>query len=142
MWLVALILSVALISFLVTFTITNRIQSRHIELEEMNTLYICDTCGKFHRRYQEELQQLIDPKYKSYLTCPNCYSSTRIYTDPEFSWMKTNPECPELDKHDLKKVKKAMKKTKQLLLEDQSIDQFLHYYKLHNNKNSDNNILK
>ena len=93
-------LPLILLSIFTTYMISKRIHARKIELDEMNTLYFCDSCGKFHRRYQEELQLLIDPKYKSYLTCPNCYSETKIFTDEEYTWMKTNPECPELDKHD------------------------------------------
>lgn len=127
-------LPLILLSIFTTYMISKRIHARKIELDEMNTLYFCDSCGKFHQRYQEELQLLIDPKYKSYLTCPNCYSETKIFTDEEYTWMKTNPECPELDKHDLKKIKTAMKKTKKIILEDKSIDQFLHYYKLNETK--------
>jgi hypothetical protein len=130
MWLLFLFFVTSFIILTTLIKLSNNKQSIKIELDEYNTLLYCESCGKLHRKYQEELHLIIDQNYKTPLTCPLCYESSSIYTGKEYRWLKNNPECPELDKKDLKKIKKTIKNTKQLVTEDQSIKKFLHYYQL------------
>lgn len=117
-------------TFFITYKIMDYTLLRKIERDEFNTLYECLSCGKFHRKYQEELHLLIDSNYHEPLTCPRCYKQAVIYTGEYFEWMKTNPECPELNQHETKIIKKAMKNAESLKTENRSLEAFLHYYYL------------
>jgi len=126
---------VIFIIFMITYIVMKKIYMKQIELDNLNTLYQCTSCGKLYRKYQEQLQSLIDFTYSTPSTCPRCHQSANLYIGEYFDWIKTNPECPELRKQDLRKFKKAVKKVRQLDKELQNLDAFLHYYHMVN-KNS------
>jgi|HigsolmetaGSP12D_1036236.scaffolds.fasta_scaffold00398_4 hypothetical protein len=134
MW--SILFPLSIITVFCTYKWINRYQSHEIELEDLNTLYQCTCCGKFHRKYQEELHSLIEPDVSLPSTCPNCHQPAQLYTGEQFEWMKTNPDCPELNKRDLRKIKKVMKTLKRLTSESRSLDTFLQYY-LPNNDSPD-----
>lgn len=135
MW--PLIFIVIFIILMSTYTIMKKTNTKQIELDDLNTLYQCTSCGKLHRKYQEELQSLIDLTYSTPSICPRCHQPADLYIGEYFDWMKTNPECPELRKQDLRKFKKTVKKARQLEKELQNLDAFLHYYHpINKNKNS------
>lgn len=127
-WLLFLFILLALFTLIIKMT--NVYHAGKIELEDLNRLYECKQCGKFHRQYQEEIHQLIDPNYHHPATCPRCYGPSILYIGYQYEWMRTNPECPELTRRDLRKLKKALKNSKKTMIEYESIEQFLHYYKL------------
>lgn len=135
MW--PLVFIVLFITLIITYIIMKKTYKKQIELDDLNTLYQCTSCGKLHRKYQEELQLLIDSTYLTPSTCPRCHQAANLYIGEYFDWMKTNPECPELRNQDLKKFKKAVKKARQLEKELQNLDAFLHYYYPVNKNSSD-----
>jgi|GEM_PF-1236845 len=116
--------------FLATGKAIDTKNSIQIELDEFNTLLKCQACGKFHRKYQEELEMRINMHYKEYHTCPRCGGHSPIYTGEYYPWLDSNPEFPKLTWKDLKKVKKALRKTDLLSYENRMIEKFLYYHHL------------
>ncbi len=106
-----------------------------IELQHFNTLLKCSHCGKFHRKYQEELEIRMNRRYKKYHTCPRCYHHSPIYTGEHYPWLDTNPEFPKLTWRDLQLLKKTLRNIEKLSYEDRAIEKFLYYHHLLPNPN-------
>lgn len=116
--------------FTVIYKISEIFYSHRLELDELNLLYECKECGKFHRRYQEEIQIRLDKNYPAYHHCPRCYGKASLYHGEEYPWMLTNPEAPKLRWRDVKKIKRIIHDVERYRLEDESIEKFLYYYRL------------
>ena len=116
--------------FMVGYKISEKIYSRRLELDDLNVLYECKECGKFHRKYQEEIQIRLDRNYPGYHHCPRCYGKATLYSGEEYPWISTNPEAPKLRLQDVKKIKKILNDVERYRQEDQSIEKFLYYYRL------------
>lgn len=101
-----------------------------IELQHYNMLLKCDNCGKFHRKYQEELEMRINRNYKNYHTCPRCYHHSPIYSGEHYPWLDTHPEFPKLTWKDLQLLKKTLRNIEKLSYEDRVIEKFLYYHHL------------
>lgn len=112
------------------YKVSEKIYSRRLELDELNLLYECKDCGKFHRKYQEEIQIRLDKNYPAYHHCPRCYGKASLYSGEEYPWIANNPEAPRLRLRDVKKIKRMITDVERYRLEDQSIEKFLYYYRL------------
>lgn len=126
----AIVIFLSIVSLSAAYKITTTIYTKQIELAELNTLYKCDKCGKFHRKYQEIIQMNIDSDYHSHLICPKCYGPSSLYTGKEYDWIKKNPESPRLKWRDLRKLKKTIRQIENLAADDETIEKFLYYYHL------------
>lgn len=129
MWLLFYLLFGLLIIFFVSGKVLDKIHSIQIELDDYNTLLICESCGKLHRKYQEELEKFLSPNYKVH-TCPRCHQPSAIYNDEQFKWLKSHPDFPKLNIWDLRKYKKTLKKIHELSYQDKTIEKFLSYHQL------------
>lgn len=130
MWLYLYLTLGGLITFFVSGKVIDKIHTLQIELNDYNTLLKCEACGKFHRKYQEELEMRISKNYNKYHTCPRCHGPAILYNEEIYKWMNTNAEFPKLNVSDLRKIKKALQNLDQLTYEDKTIEKFLYYHKL------------
>ncbi|WP_062351915.1 hypothetical protein [Bacillus kwashiorkori] len=123
-------LSSIITAFSITTMLMNKYQKNQIEIDHFNTLYKCEKCGKFHRQYQKEIVSKYSATSSKEDQCPFCHGSSSLYTGKQYSWMKTNPDCPIITKKTLHILKRTLKKMEQIGAEDKSLEEFLKYYHL------------
>jgi len=114
-------------SLFIGWKATNISYKRKLELADWNTLYECPSCGKLHRKYQQELVRKLDPSFRTPFTCPYCHSACHLYTGSVYPWMKAGPHFPEISGRDLRRLKKTLRKVDRINLENESLEKFLQY---------------
>lgn len=123
------------------------------KVDELNQLYECPRCNKYHRKYQRDIKEKSEDEiYRKVKTglysyednqleiikdkmllsfnlysnnvCPHCYYRNTHSVSEEYEWTKYHPDCPELDRKKYKSYKKAINEIERAAYEIRSMEKF------------------
>lgn len=120
-----------------------RVELEYISEEKLNRFNLlckCGSCNRLFRTYQSILkvikEELYFDEYRDEdgdirMLCPHCSTSRGFHrVEKEYEWMKTNGDCPMIDKEGVRNIGQMLRHADELVKEKEEIDSFMEYNKL------------